>query len=677
MKKLRILAIFFAVLFTGVLSYAQEQLVVSNQKIDDNLRLIKSLEDTVTILNIVNDIHHDLQQEKKAVQAKVYFEIALVYYRRGMFQNALHEIENSIILSKVMQEWDIQADALRLKGRIERRMLQYDKSFMSLKSALVLYERTGNVERQFSVYNAMGIIHKDIGNYVDALTNYHKAYEIADENDLLLEQALACVNIGVILKKEDKYEEAIQYYERAEKIYLKENYVGGLADIYNNIGNIYRLKKNYHFALSFYHLAIANRKEANEEKRLAYTYNNISLVYTELKQFDKAIESLLKAEEIKLKYGDLESLSSTYLNLSDIYLELNDRRKYEYYRDKARENAIKYHQDDIRRDVILNNSKFEAKNKNYKKAYIYLSNVYEELDTLDVESQKVLTSVLQAQFEDAQDEKQIHDLSDAIILLDQQKNELENTNKKLNQLIWFLIVSLLFLVVLSILFYKKHIKLKEKTTELEKTTVSIEEKELLLKEIHHRVKNNLQIIKSLIRLQNSEDRECMDRGILTDFELRVSSMALVHESLYKKGNLATINVQDYFENLIENLINVYQLKYDVEVENNIEVLELDIDTLVPLGLLSTEIISNSMKYGVASLKNGKITVFLKPLENERYELIIRDNGKGFEIKDELENNTLGIELIYTLVEQLDGELFFSNENGASYRIIFKAQVKKE
>jgi len=168
----------------------------------------------------------------------------------------------------------------------------------------------------------------------------------------------------------------------------------------------------------------------------------------------------------------------------------------------------------------------------------------------------------------------------------------------------------------------------------------------------------------------------MDRGILTDFELRVSSMALVHESLYKNGNLATIYLNEYFENLIQNLISVYQLKYDVEVDKKIEVSQLDIDTLVPLGLLSTEIISNSMKYGVSSLENGKITVFLTSLENEWYELFIGDNGDGFDIDLAVAKKTLGLELIYTLVEQLDGELEFFNKNGAQFRIKFKAQAKK-
>ncbi len=175
---------------------------------------------------------------------------------------------------------------------------------------------------------------------------------------------------------------------------------------------------------------------------------------------------------------------------------------------------------------------------------------------------------------------------------------------------------------------------------------------------------------------NSEHKECLNSDMLTDFELRVSSMALVHESLYKKGNLASINVKEYFDNLIENLMGVYQLENNIEVENRILIEDLDIDTLVPLGLLSTEIVSNSMKYGVASLKNGKITVFLQALEDNWYELQIGDNGKGFDMEQKVNKNTLGIELIYTLVEQLDGELEFSNEKGANYKIKFKAQAKK-
>jgi len=690
---LKVFLIISIVHFSCTATYSQSdkdsvQLLLSKASNDSvrneyRLKIISISSDSIEVNGFVHLIHKSLIHFDESYSTKMYFDITYSFYRKGWYEHALNEVNNLIKFCHEIGDKNQEGEGYRLKAKIEKKMLKYDKAITSNQQALSLFEKTNNYKKQTVVYNSIGIIHKMIGNYPEAIQNYHIAYFLSKENKLDFKTAITAVNLGVILKKQEKYEEALRYYLEAEDIYKKKQEYGGLADVYNNIGNIYRLQNKYHEALSYYHLAISNRIEAGEKERLAYTYNNISLVYTELEKYKEAIGFLLKSERIKLKYDDSISLGSTYLNLSEIYLKIDDDLNYRLYADKAFDIALKYKLNDTRRSIAVNNSSYEAKRNNFKEAYIKLLGVYNELDTLDNESQRILTSVLQAQFENKKDEIQIQSLSGAILLLDKQKNELEKENEISFKLIIGLGISLMILIALLFLLYKKQNDLKERTEELaesnkrlKESTMSIEEKELLLKEIHHRVKNNLQIIKSLIRLQKSENNALEENNILTDFELRVSSMALVHEYLYKSGNLVTIDLKEYFNNLIENLISVYQLNDEIEVEKKIEIDYLDIDTLVPLGLLSTEIISNSMKYGVSSLKNGKITVFLTPLDSEWYELLIRDNGNGFDFEKEVAKNTLGLELIATLVEQLDGELSFSNQSGAQFRIKFKAQVKK-
>jgi two-component sensor histidine kinase len=153
-------------------------------------------------------------------------------------------------------------------------------------------------------------------------------------------------------------------------------------------------------------------------------------------------------------------------------------------------------------------------------------------------------------------------------------------------------------------------------------------------------------------------------------------MALVHESLYKSDDLAKVNVNSYYEDLINDLIEAYNVKQDVEAQISISIEDLGLDTLVPLGLLTNEIISNSLKHGFEKNEKGIIKVDLKSLDGGRFELLIGDNGKGFDFeKQRLSENSLGTELIFALVEQLDGEYEFSNEGGSYYRIAFKPQEK--
>ncbi len=690
---LRIFPIIFGVLFWCASASSQskndsvftliENSVDIKEKVNHQLELIQLMDDSTAIIGVIQNIHIEIEGEEKENQASFHFDIAISLYKKTFYEIALEEINSSILLYKYEGDLDRQAESIRVKAKIERKLLQFDRAFTSYKQALELFELTGNIEKQISVYNSMGIIHKTIKNFPEAMINYHKAYELSKEYGFTMKLALTSVNLGVILKKQEKYEEALYYYDKAEVIYKNEDFIAGLADVYNNIGNIYRLQSRYHNALSYYHLAVSKRIESGEEFRLSYTYNNIALVYTELNEYTKAIDYLHKSEKLKIQYENFESLTSSYLNLSEIYLKIDDGEKFLYYSNKVRELSNEYGQNDSRRSNIVNKSRYEANKGDYKSAYIHLSSVYDELDTLDVESQKILTSVLQAQFEDEQDQQQIHEMSDAILLLDEQKNELKEKNAISFRLITGLGVLILILIFLAFLLQKKQKFLKEQTAELDKTneqlrksTVSIEEKEILLKEVHHRVKNNLQIIKSLIRLQNTDDLDTVSKNVLTDFELRISSMALVHESLYKKGDIASVKLNEYFRSLLDDILSVYTIQHDVELKTKIEVGVLDIDTLVPLGLLITEIVSNSMKYGVSINAKGLISLELKKINQNDYILLLQDNGDGFDFEERMAQNTLGIELISTLVEQLDGTLDFSSENGAFYRIKFKAQVKK-
>ena len=642
--------LFLFLIVNGFLSLAQKN------ELDSLKSLLKNTvvtEDKILYLTKLSRVTEDSLESKEYISSAILkleslsgdsklistYRIANALYAVNDWEESLLMIDEALSIPNV-NDFDALGKVYRLASRIHTKKSHYDKAILSYQKAIEMFTKSGNIPRQIDCLNGVGVIHKNLGNYNQALPLYHAAYKLAKKASLPLKLAATTTNIGVLLKKQEKYDNALEYYFKAEKIYKRENDFGGLANIYNNQGNIYRLQKKYPQSLKKYQLAIENRNKAGNKRMLSYTYNNIALSYQEMGNYQKAIENLNFSMKLKIENEEYESLSSTHLNFSEIYLELNDSKKFKFHINEARRIAIEFHQDKIRRSVLVNMSQFAANNKDFKSAYIYLSSVYDELDTLDLESQKALTSALQAHFESEQDRNEIHELSDAILLLDLQKEELEKKQSVSNWLIIGLGLIILVLVVLSVLFYLKQKALKTKTTELAianeqilSTTISIEEKELLLKEIHHRVKNNLQIVKSLIRLQADGNHDSSQNALLTDFELRVSSMAMVHESLYKSGDFARVNVQNYFKDLLDNLITVYHLNQTVKTNISINILELGIDTLVPLGLLSTEIISNSMKYGIGDKPGGEITIELKSIGENKYELIVGDNGDGFDFEE--------------------------------------------
>lgn len=208
--------------------------------------------------------------------------------------------------------------------------------------------------------------------------------------------------------------------------------------------------------------------------------------------------------------------------------------------------------------------------------------------------------------------------------------------------------------------------------ELESSICSLREKEKLLKEIHHRVKNNLQIVSSLLSLQseNVPDKKYLE--LISESQNRITSMAIVHEMLYSSRDLGKISMKDYIGRLGFSLHHAFfkpglnvRFQYDIS-----EALFFDIDHIIPLGLILNEAISNSFKYAFPD-HTGKISISLQQPGEGTCVLTVGDDGIGFKEGFTAEKDGhLGIQLIYMLSEQLDGQIEIKNQNGTSYQITF-------
>ncbi|MEL7671302.1 histidine kinase dimerization/phosphoacceptor domain -containing protein [Methanobacterium sp.] len=209
---------------------------------------------------------------------------------------------------------------------------------------------------------------------------------------------------------------------------------------------------------------------------------------------------------------------------------------------------------------------------------------------------------------------------------------------------------------------------------------SLEEKEILLKEIHHRVKNNLQIISSLLNLQSRyiNDEEMLD--IYKESQNRVKSMAIIHEKLYQSEDLARIDFGDYVKSLVMDLFHSYGVD-NIEPDINIRDVLLDINTAIPCGLIVNELVTNSIKHGFLASrtrvdsqsfdKRDKIAVNITK-ENEIYTMSVYDNGIGFpDNLDFRHTDSLGMQLVISLTSQLRGTVELERNNGTLFKIVFK------
>ena len=202
---------------------------------------------------------------------------------------------------------------------------------------------------------------------------------------------------------------------------------------------------------------------------------------------------------------------------------------------------------------------------------------------------------------------------------------------------------------------------------------SLKEKEILLKEIHHRVKNNLQVISSILNLQSSflTDKETIE--VLQESRNRIRSMSIIHENLYRTTNFSSIDFANYIKNLVINLTSLFHNNfYKVDIEYDLQPVEISLDQAVPSGLIMNELITNSLKYAFANNStDNKLFISMKETNNI-IELRVRDNGIGLPNNYSFENSeTLGLQLVFTLVDQLDASISFVNENGIDFLISFE------
>ena len=232
---------------------------------------------------------------------------------------------------------------------------------------------------------------------------------------------------------------------------------------------------------------------------------------------------------------------------------------------------------------------------------------------------------------------------------------------------------------------RKQIEVKQRESEIkyrslfeetklaeQQITNSLKEKEILLKEIHHRVKNNMQVISSLLSLQSQFIQDDEALSLFKESQSRVKTMALIHEKLYQSNDLTKIKFDEYIHHLTNHLFDAYNEKQkSVKFIIKAQDISLAIDTAIPCGLVINELISNSLKHAFPDDREGEIYICMQSIENGLLKLVIQDNGIGLSPDIDFRNTeTLGLQLICTLTEQLDGHIELDRDNGTKFTIAF-------
>ncbi|WP_339339811.1 sensor histidine kinase [Croceitalea sp. MTPC6] len=474
-----------------------------------------------------------------------------------------------------------------------------------------------------------------------------------------------------IYEKMGLYRRAMEKYIMTVGTTIADNDHFGKAKYHNKIGNYLRLDKSEPTAITEFNKAnaflelfindLTKQKSENElfeiELLKAEIEGNIGKSHVGLKQYIEALPYLKSSLDVFEEFDNdryQAQIVDNTLNFANAHLQLSNYRTAKRNLDKI--DSVVTVQQQLRLNRLLAN--YYDRTENYRTASIYYKNNERIIDSLKAKEQSILNQQLVAIVGTS-------DLENSRKLINEQKaanekfrSEMQQASERTNLVIISLIFTLLGFAGL-VYAYLKSIK-NQRLIAQQKHIIedSLKEKDSLLKEIHHRVKNNLQMVSSLLSLQTKNTRSKAAIEALEEGKSRVKAMALIHQKLYQNEDLSVIEMQGYIESLINSVQSVYKKGgHNISITIDAEGTELDIDRAIPFGLILNELVSNSFKYAFPeSDENGKIYIHLRKNGEQGY-FEYTDNGVGLpDDTDERANSSMGIRLMNRLVNQLQSKL---------------------
>lgn len=517
-----------------------------------------------------------------------------------------------------------------------------------------------------------------------ALIYTEEALIFSKENSYPLGEAIALESKGLFEEiVNGDYNLASQYYFEGIRLCEKNN-LDYATSIYHSLGVMFHTSDNYEKASEYYSIAY-NR--AKSEKNILIQKKclvNLGSINSSLKKYEKAEKLLLESLTLNIR-KDIDY--STYANLGNLYLRQKQYQKAIPYLEKATEqhpdnfdseenlyfliNAKAALKDSVGMKSIINRAikftKASSMNRSNSLIEFSLSNYYRQFGDFEkaLEHRDNYLKIYE-EIKEKQRDQTVYEL-ETKYSTEKIQGDLEK--EKDAQKLLYIVLSAIGLVLILVSYFlikdrKKNILLAKQKKLLE---TNIEEKNILLKETHHRVKNSFQIVSSLLYLQ-SENIENKEASLaIKDAQNRVKSMGIIHQKLYSKNQLTGINIKEYITELTNDIIEnqavaIKNLTTTIDVENY----TLNVDTITPIGLIINELITNVIKHAfINSDKNPTLNIIFKK-EKNYFILKVIDNGIGYE--NPINKSSFGLKLIDSLSKKLKASVVVENKNGTSVTI---------
>lgn len=594
------------------------------------------------------------------------YEKQISYYRYYKQDSAVYLAARALDMARTTGDSAGVAAILVQQGMIDDNQGEFEQARKKYQQALDLFTAYQIADGRASARIRLGVVDLRNGRYDKAGEYFYAALADAEKNGNAFRKMEAYYSISWAYLDQHKYQQALEYLKQAERLADSLPFSSTTLNIYNHTGVVYRETGRLSQARSYLEKALPLSYKPEYQGLNITIVNNLATVYARTGHKQQAVQLQLDALKRSRSIGNylrelqcLSGLAKTYGKdeplKAILYLDQGVRlaREKGNYRQEIR--------------FLKNITPLYVAQGDYRNAYVAKEREHELADSFLYKSVSENMNALQAEYELAKSRARVNELS---LANNKRRLELEKSTLTRNVTI---AGAALMLVILGLLYNRYQLKQKSnqaisrKNEALQKL---LEEKEWLLREVHHRVKNNLHTIMSLLEAQSAylKDDALMALRIS---QHRVYAMSLMHQKLYQVANVTAIDMAVYLPELLTYLRDSFDLKGHVRFDSRIDHISLDISQAIPIALILNEAITNSIKYAFPDGAPGEIRIRMLRTDEQKIMLEVADNGIGLPAHwESLQHDSLGLRLIRGLSDDINADLKIGSGPGTSIRLEF-------
>jgi len=647
-----------------------------------------SAQQAIDLFTRLGDVRHT---------AEAYWEKSFTLaYRMEEQPERLRCYEQCLVRYRALGDVPAQISILVDRSTVYMLLEQEDAALADLRAALPLSRAVHNAQA-IAVYNNLSTLYVRRDEYKDGLNYGLMGIKTVESfGDTSIMAAMTYNQVGVVYRRLKDNGKALPYFRKALALVQRKPYDGDVVTVFTNTVSSLEQAGQPAAALRLLTRFVKQHPPLDDEMRSLLTAVQLLGLHTTLKQYALAqqdynqLQALVKplqagSPQFDFVYGKAITFLLATQQYEQARATLTRQEEYYHRQPNSLQNKGMNQLNWFRLDSILGD--YPAAIRHYQH-YVALK------DSLFTQAKAKEISRLDIQYQSQRKDQEIRLQKQNILLLNKQRLLQQQELRRGQQLRNALLVGAVLLVLVLVLGYNRY-RLKQRSNQLlevqqveinqqnhslarlltEKGTL-LEEKDWMLKEIHHRVKNNLEVISSLLNLQSDFLPDPVVQGALRESQNRVHAMALLHQKLYQSDSLARVNMPAYIHDIVEHLVHSFDRQDSVRPHLKVDAIELDVATATPLGLILNEAVTNSLKYAFPNQQAGVIAVSLVCIGPQRYQLTMADNGVGMAEGFYVEHvRTLGITMIKGLSQQLDAHLTIAQDSGVQITLQFGAATK--